>query len=122
MGTSFSGGRSRSTRREPPTKILGITQSKLRTYGNGNHFNYLGAGMFISKNCQPPSESNGRPLSTYCAKRESSIAISWGPVLVVEEAGVPGENHRPWASNRYKLYDLRLRVECTLCSIGNRLV
>jgi hypothetical protein len=26
-------------------------------------------------------------------------AMSWGPVLVVEEAGVPGENHRPWASN-----------------------
>jgi len=26
-------------------------------------------------------------------------AISWRPVLVVEEAGVPGENHRPCASN-----------------------
>jgi len=26
-------------------------------------------------------------------------AISWLPVLVVEEAGVPGENHRPWESN-----------------------
>jgi hypothetical protein len=26
-------------------------------------------------------------------------AISRRPVLVVEEAGVPGENHRPWASN-----------------------
>jgi hypothetical protein len=26
-------------------------------------------------------------------------AISWRPVLVVEEAGVPGENHRQWASN-----------------------
>jgi hypothetical protein len=26
-------------------------------------------------------------------------AVSWRPVLVVEEAGVPGENHRPWASN-----------------------
>jgi len=26
-------------------------------------------------------------------------AISWRPVLVVEEAGVPGENHRLWASN-----------------------
>jgi hypothetical protein len=26
-------------------------------------------------------------------------AISWRPVLVVEEAGVPGENHRPWANN-----------------------
>jgi hypothetical protein len=25
-------------------------------------------------------------------------AIPWRPVLVVEEAGVPGENHRPWAS------------------------
>ena len=26
-------------------------------------------------------------------------AISWQPVLVVEEAGVPGKNHRPWARN-----------------------
>ena len=26
-------------------------------------------------------------------------AISCQPVLVVEEAEVPGENHRPWASN-----------------------
>jgi len=26
-------------------------------------------------------------------------AISWRPVLVVEEARVPGENHRPWESN-----------------------
>jgi len=26
-------------------------------------------------------------------------AISWRPVLVVEKAGVPGENHQPWASN-----------------------
>ena len=26
-------------------------------------------------------------------------AISWRPVLVVEEVGVPGENHRPWARN-----------------------
>jgi len=25
--------------------------------------------------------------------------ISWRPVLVVEEAEVPEENHRPWASN-----------------------
>ena len=26
-------------------------------------------------------------------------AILWRPILAVEEAGVPGENHRPWASN-----------------------
>ena len=25
-------------------------------------------------------------------------AIPWRPALVVEEVGVPGENHRPWAS------------------------
>ena len=34
--------------------------------------------------------------------------------LVVEEAGVPGENHRPWASNW-------LRVECTIfCNLQSR--
>jgi len=51
----------------------------------------------------------------------SSIsAISWRPVLVVEEARVPGENHRPWASN-WQTYHLRLRVECTLfCNLQNR--
>jgi len=30
-------------------------------------------------------------------------AISWRLVLVVEETGVPGENHRPWAINWYTL-------------------
>jgi hypothetical protein len=24
------------------------------------------------------------------------LAISWRQIVVVEEAGVPGENHRPW--------------------------
>jgi len=33
--------------------------------------------------------------ATFC----NISAISWQPVLVVEEAGVVGENHRPWASN-----------------------
>ena len=27
------------------------------------------------------------------------LAISWRPDLVVEEAGIPRENHQPWASN-----------------------
>ena len=27
-------------------------------------------------------------------------AISWQPVLVVEEAGVPGKNHRPWTATQ----------------------
>ena len=45
-------------------------------------------------------------------------AISWRSVLVVEEAGVPGENHRQATG---KLYHLRLRVECTLfCNLQSR--
>jgi hypothetical protein len=35
----------------------------------------------------------------YYATFNNISATSWRPVLVVEEAGVPGENHRPWASN-----------------------
>ena len=35
------------------------------------------------------------PLSTIF----QLLSISWRPVLVVEEAGVPGDNHRPWATN-----------------------
>jgi len=34
-------------------------------------------------------------------------AISWQPILVVEEAGVPGENHGPWQATG-KLYHMRL--------------
>ena len=40
-------------------------------------------------------------------------AISWRPDLVVEEAGIPGENHRHKHATG-KLYHLWLRVECTL--------
>ena len=39
----------------------------------------------------------------YCVYRHFqqyfSYYMSWRPVSVVEEAEVPGENHRPWASN-----------------------
>ena len=43
-------------------------------------------------------------------------AISWQPVLVVEEAGVLWENHRPLVN-----YHLRLRVECThFCNLQSR--
>ena len=40
-------------------------------------------------------------------------AISWRPVIVREEAGVPGENHDHGQATG-KLDHLRLRVECTL--------
>jgi len=45
-------------------------------------------------------------------------AISWRPVLVVEEAGVPGENHRPWASN-WLLLAAASRVH-PFCNIQSR--
>jgi hypothetical protein len=49
--------------------------------------------------------------ATFC----NISAISWRPVLVVEEAGVPGENHRPWHGQATgKLYHLRLRVQSSL--------
>jgi hypothetical protein len=49
----------------------------------------------------------------YCTTFSNIPAISWRPVLVVEEAGVPGENHWTWTSNWQALL-LALRVECNL--------
>ena len=46
--------------------------------------------------------------------------ISWRPCLVVEEAGLPGENHGHGQATG-KLYHLRLRVECThFCNLQSR--
>ena len=38
---------------------------------------------------------NTTRLIYFSATFSNISAISWRPVLVVEEAGVPGENHRP---------------------------
>jgi hypothetical protein len=47
-------------------------------------------------------------------------AISWRPVLVVEEAGVPGENHDHGQATG-KIYHLRLEVECTpFCNLQSQ--
>ena len=52
-------------------------------------FKFLAARIFISKNCQPPPppppESNGRPLSTYSAKREYYM---WGHTKLISRARV----------------------------------
>jgi hypothetical protein len=40
-------------------------------------------------------------------------AISWRPDLVVEEAGIPGENHHHEQATG-KRYHLQLQVECAL--------
>ena len=38
-------------------------------------------------------------LFVFNATFSNISTILWQPVLVIEEAGVPGENHRPWAGN-----------------------
>jgi len=94
MTTSFSGGRSRSTQREPPT----IQQ----------YFSYImatsfsGGGSRSTRREPPTMTSNWYTLSLAAASRVHPFSV-----LVVEEAGVPGENHRPWALTD-KLYYLRL--------------
>jgi hypothetical protein len=35
-------------------------------------------------------------------------AVSWRPGLVVEEAGVPGENHRPWINRDFRQNGINL--------------
>ena len=48
-------------------------------------------------------------------------AISWRPVLVVEEAGVYPERTTDHGQATGKLFDLQLRVECTLfCNLESR--
>ena len=47
-------------------------------------------------------------------------AISWRPVLVVEEAGVPGENQRLWASNCYALSLAAASRVHPLCNLQSR--
>ena len=47
-------------------------------------------------------------------------AISWRPVLLVEETRVPEENHRLWPTTGI-LYHLRLGVKCTLfCNLQSQ--
>jgi len=41
-------------------------------------------------------------------------AISWRPALAVEEAGIPGENHRPWPNSTMSIpYEACYRNTCT---------
>ena len=42
---------------------------------------------------------NLNEVLVFSATYSNISAISWRTVLVVDESGVPGENHRPGASN-----------------------
>ena len=73
-----------------------------------------GSNVLVNKRSENLHRFTSTQKTTYCHKWQDKIdwliylfnatfnnisAISWRPVVVVEEAGVPGENHRPWASN-----------------------
>jgi hypothetical protein len=104
MATSFSGGRSRSTRREPPTM--------------GNHFIELIQWPFPLKHClsklctiscdQEEAFAKKHGLSKFCRRSrdqedvfpENMICLNsvrYPAFRSKHSAGVPGENHRPWA-------------------------
>jgi len=58
--------------------------------------------VFGSKKTKGPQQHKPKSefeFLAFNATFSNFSAISWRPVLVVEEAGVHGENHRPWASN-----------------------
>ena len=48
------------------------------------------------------------------------LAISWSSVLLVEETGVPGENHRPDASHRHSLSHKVASITPRLGGLRNR--
>ena len=60
-----------------------------------------GIGQQAKQNCYNKHNTSIRFVDLLCfnATFSNISAISWRPVLVVEEAGVPAENHRPWAGD-----------------------
>ena len=54
-----------------------------------------------TKNHNPPYKLNGRSLRVmvFNATVNDITVIAWRSVLLVEEAGVPGENQRPATSH-----------------------
>jgi hypothetical protein len=53
----------------------------------------------ISKEKERDCGFYGDKVVVFNATFNNISTISWRPVLVVEEVGVPRENHQPWASN-----------------------
>jgi hypothetical protein len=81
-----------------------VMLSELRrtiTYGIGWLLCDWNNGILLRKNQHERIHKIWFDFDFWCfnATFNSISAISWRPVLVVEEAGVPGENHRSWASN-----------------------
>jgi hypothetical protein len=66
-------------------------------HGNRGKITRISAGFTSDHNI--PGCVNIDLIDFLCLMPLSAIyRLSWRPVLVVEEAEVPGKKHRPWAS------------------------
>ena len=70
---------------------------KARTRSNNNVFTYY--VVLVTFSIKERMSIPETWIIVFNATFSNTSAISLPPVIVVEEAGVPGENHRPWPSN-----------------------
>ena len=56
-------------------------------------------GIFQSKVCMRNSSYILSGLGLWCVTFNNISVVSWQSVLLVEETGIPGENHRPATSH-----------------------
>jgi len=74
----------------------------------------------MGNTCTDPTKKSVSDFIVLNATFNNISTISWRPVLVVEEAGVPEENHDHGQATG-KFNHLRLRVECTrFCNLQSR--
>ena len=64
---------------------------------------YIEHFCYIVKICIPHSLKRGVRVMVFNATFNDISVISWQSVLLVEETGVPEENHRPAVSHRQVL-------------------
>jgi hypothetical protein len=55
--------------------------------------------LLLSNNLEKEATISGLGVMVFNATFNNISVISWRSVSLVEETGVPGENHRPVASN-----------------------
>jgi hypothetical protein len=90
-----------------PTTIYKTLHRKLKIEQSNTNPTKTGAELRCSRRVSSSCSTSGTRRVTLatqsgfnCMCLSMNIsAISWRPVLVVDEGGVLGENHRPWASN-----------------------
>ena len=102
MATSCSGGGSRSIRRDPPT--MGKQLVNIITCGCESSAPFF----VIYKFTDLIYICRWVRVVMFSSTINNISVISWWSVLLVEDIGVPGENHRPVTSHWRTLYHIML--------------